>query len=73
MVDVNGIVVHYGDPTMREYPGTKRGDKFCTRSFGIKNKKGKLTRDNIYGGNFWSRLDLWSCKGKKSIKLGQKR
>lgn len=55
--------VHYGDPKMPEFPGTKRGDNYCARSFGIKGK------DNIESPNFWSRKDLWNCKGKKSMRL----
>ena len=53
--------VHFGDHTMAEYPGTKRGDNYCARSSGIKGKNNPLS------ANFWSRKVLWKCKGKKSI------
>jgi len=53
--------VHFGDPKMKEYPGTKRGDAYCTRSFGIGNL------DNPKSANFWSRKILWRCVGKKSV------
>ena len=66
MVRVNNKLVHFGDPSMREYPGTKRGDAYCARSFGIGNV------DNVESANFWSRKYLWNCKGKKSIKKIQK-
>lgn len=56
----SGRKVHFADPNMKEYPGTKRGDNYCARSFGIGNLK------NTKSANFWSRK-LWSCKGKKSI------
>lgn len=59
MVDVNGKFVHFADPNMPEYPGTKRGDNYCARSSGIKGK------DNLNSANFWSRK-LWSCRNKKS-------
>jgi len=62
MVNVNGKTVHFGDPKMPEYPGTKRGDAYCARSYGIKG------RNNIKSPNFWSRKVLWKCKGKKSLR-----
>ena len=66
MVNVNGRLVHFGDPTMKEYPGTKRGDNYCTRSAGIKDKAGSKTSQDINSPNFWSRKFLWGCKGRKS-------
>jgi len=54
--------VHFGDPLMPEYPGTKRGDAYCARSKGIGNL------NNPRSANFWSRKYLWNCKGKKSMK-----
>jgi hypothetical protein len=58
----DGKVIHFGDPKMPEYPGTKRGDNYCTRSAGIK------TADNIKSANELSRKILWNCKGNKSMK-----
>ena len=58
----NGKTVHFGDPEMREYPGTKRGDNYCARSSGIKGT------DDPYSANYWSRNYLWNCKGKKSVR-----
>ena len=61
----SGKKVHFADPDMKEYPGTKRGNNYCARSFGIAEKhniKGDKTSPN-----YWSR-QLWSCKGKKSVK-----
>ena len=65
-----GVVrtVHFGDPRLREFPGTKRGDRYCARSFGILTKDGRATRDDPLSPNYWSRKDLWRCKGKKSMK-----
>lgn len=56
------LIVHFGDPNMREYPGTKRGNSYCTRSQGV-----GPTRD-VTSANFWSRWYLWNCKGKVSMK-----
>lgn len=54
--------VHFGDPNMPEFPNTKRGNRYCARSSGIKGKK------NPKSANFWSRKFLWYCKGKESKK-----
>lgn len=62
------VKVHFGDPKMKEYPGTKRGDNYCNRSYFIKTKTGQNTRNNPLSANFWSRLLLWNCKGKKSMR-----
>lgn len=61
----SGKKVHFGDPTMSEFPGTKRGDNYCARSSGIKGK------NDPNSANFWSRKYLWNCKGKKSMKKRQ--
>lgn len=58
----SGKKINFGDPKMSEYPGTKRGDRYCSRSLGIGNVK------NTKSANFWSRKFLWNCKGKKSLK-----
>jgi|SRR6056297_2078703 len=58
------IKVHFGDPNMPEYPGTKRGDNYCARSYGI-GKNYKILKDPT-SPNTWSRIILWDCKGKKS-------
>lgn len=55
----DGKEIHFGDPDMPEYPGTKRGDNYCARSSGIKGV------NNPKSANFWSR-QMWSCKEKKS-------
>jgi len=62
------IKLHFGDPKMKEYPGTKRGDAYCARSYGIKTKSGRLTHNNPLSANFWSRIVLWHCSGKKSLR-----
>ncbi len=67
----SGKIVHFGDPNMKEYPGTKRGDNYCTRSYGIAKKYN--IENNIESPNFWSRWYLWNCKGKKSLKTRPKK
>lgn len=60
------LIVHFGDPKMKEYPGTKRGDNYCTRTLGI-GKKFKNLND-VTSANFWSRWYLWNCNMDKSLK-----
>jgi hypothetical protein len=62
----NGKIVRHGAKGMRIYPGTKRGDSYCARSFG---------QMEIYpesAKNPCSPLRLsrakWNCRGKKSLK-----
>ena len=54
---------------MKEFPGTKREDNFCARSYGIKNKQGQPTRNDPKSANFWSRRVTWQCRGKKSANM----
>lgn len=56
----SGKKIHFGDPDMKEYPNTKRGDNYCARSSGISS-------DNKLSANTLSRKILWKCKGKKSM------
>jgi len=60
----NGKIVKHGAKGMRIYPGTKRGDSYCTRSFGQLKMYPKSTK------NPCSPLRLsrkkWKCIGKRS-------
>ena len=60
------LVVHYGDPKMKEFPGTARGDNYCSRSLGL-GRRYKILND-VTSPNFWSRWDLWHCNMDKSLK-----
>jgi len=60
-----GNKVYFGDPNMKEYPGTPRGDNYCSRSLGIAKKYD--IKGDVNSANFWSRWYLWNCKGKKSL------
>lgn len=55
----SGKKIHFGEPSMEEFPGTKRGDNYCARSYGIKSK-GKVNANKL------SRKILWNCVGKES-------
>jgi len=52
-----GKRVNFGDPDMRNAPGTERGDNYCSRS-GSLNERG-------FNANTLSRED-WNCSGKTS-------
>lgn len=64
------LKVHFGDPKRKEFPGTKRGDNYCTRSLGIANKFN--IKNDVTSPNFWSRWYLWSCNMDKSLKVRPK-
>jgi hypothetical protein len=67
-VEVDGKKIRFAQVGYRMFPGQKRGQNYCTRSYGIVDKSGKPTRGDIKSPNFWSRL-LWGCKGKRSRKI----
>lgn len=52
-----GKRINFGDPFMKNAPGTERGDNYCSRS-GSLNERG-------FNANTLSRED-WNCKGKTS-------
>ncbi len=52
-----GKRINFGDPDMRNAPGTERGDNYCSRS-GSLNERG-------FNANTLSRKD-WGCEGSKS-------
>lgn len=51
----------------RVQPGTKKGDSYCARSFGIKKGLPKKKQNDPNTPNNLSRK-RWKCKGKKSMK-----
>jgi hypothetical protein len=55
-------LVHYGHPDYEDYTTHKdknRRKNYLKRSAGIKNKQGKLTKDDKFSPNYWARKDLW--------------
>lgn len=61
-------VVEHGAKGMRIYPGTKRGDSYCARSFGQMKMWPKSAKDP-YSPLRQSRKK-WRCRGKKSLRKG---
>jgi hypothetical protein len=55
-------LIHFGDSTMKDYTqhgNAARRKNYLSRSAGIKDKNGKLTKDNKLSPNYWSRRILW--------------
>lgn len=47
----------YEDFTQHKDP--KRRKNYLKRSGGIRDKSGKLTKDDVFSANHWARKDLW--------------
>ena len=68
-----GNIIHFGDSKMfdfTQHKNKKRQTNYCLRSAGIRDKKGKLTKNNIDSPNYWSMRVLWDCDKRKDLKLG---
>ena len=60
----NGNIIHFGDSSMKDFTqhkDKKRRESYCARSAGIRDKNGKLTKDNKESANYYSRKFLWKC------------
>ena len=74
MTVVNGKTIHFGDINMEHFKDKTnllpkrlnhndkdRRKNYLTRSAGIKDKSGKLTKDNPMSPNYHSRRILWDA------------
>jgi len=55
-------VVHFGQKGYQDFTqhkDKKRRKNYLTRSAGIKNKNGKLTKNDPFSPNYWARRELW--------------
>ena len=55
-------LVHFGQKGYEDFTqhkDKKRRKNYLTRSAGIKNKDGKLTKDDPFSPNYWARKELW--------------
>tara|TARA_Y100000114_G_scaffold138331_1_gene141229 strand:- start:6766 stop:7038 length:273 start_codon:yes stop_codon:yes gene_type:complete len=71
MTVVDGKKVHFGNPAYQHFKDKTsiwsnldhndkaRRDNYLTRSAGIKNKEGKLTKDDPSSPNYHARRILW--------------
>jgi len=56
--------IGFGDKRYEDFTqhkDKKRQKSYCSRSAGIRDKQGKLTKNNIDSPNYWSRKILWDC------------
>lgn len=57
-------IIHFGDSRYKDFTqhkDKKRRENYCKRSAGIRDKKGKLTKNNKESANYYSRKFLWEC------------
>ena len=52
-------VVHYGQKGYQHNYSDQAKKNYLTRSAGIRNKEGKLTKNDPFSPNYWARKDLW--------------
>ena len=57
-------IVRYGKDGYRHNYSPKAKKNYLKRSGGIKDKSGKLTKNNKLSSNFWARKDLWPSNKK---------
>ena len=58
----NGKIIHFGDSRYEDFTqhkDKKRQKSYLARSGGIKNKQGKLTKNDKNSANYWSRKVNW--------------
>lgn len=51
--------IHFGQRGFRSNSSPKSRKKFLARSAAIKDKRGRLTKDNRLSANYWARRILW--------------
>jgi len=57
-------LIHFGDSSMQDFTQHKdeaRRKSYLARSGGIRNKQGKLTKNDKNSANYWSRKILWKA------------
>ena len=57
-------LIHFGDANMkdfRQHRDPQRRKNYLNRSGGIRDKQGRLTKNNRNSANYWSRKILWKA------------
>ena len=54
-------IIFFGDTNYRHNYSAKARKSYLARSGGIKNKQGKLTKNDKNTSNYWSRKVLWKA------------
>jgi hypothetical protein len=68
-------IVYFGHSKYEDYTqhhDKKRRESYLKRSAGIRNKNGKLTKDDPTSPNYWARRYLWASREKSFIKRPRK-
>jgi hypothetical protein len=55
-------IIHFGQKGYQDFTqhkDKKRRKNYLTRSAGIRNKSGQLTKDDPFSPNYWARRKLW--------------
>lgn len=55
-------LIHFGDKRYKHNYSEKARKSYLARSSGIRDKEGKLTKNNKNSANYWSRRYLWKAK-----------
>jgi len=63
LVKKNGktMKIYFGDSNYRQNYSAAARKSYLARSAGIKNKQGKLTKNDKNSANYWSRKVLWGA------------
>lgn len=64
MKDGKRKLIHFGDSNMKDFRQHKdpvRRKSYLARSAGIRNKEGKLTKNDKTSANYYSRRYLWGA------------
>jgi len=54
--------IHFGQKGYKHNYSKQSWEKYMKRSAGIRDKKGRKTKDNPLSANFWARKVLWNGK-----------
>jgi len=57
-------LIHFGAKGYGHNYSKEAKKNYLTRSAGIRNKQGKLTKDDPWSANYWARKILWPAKKK---------
>jgi len=55
----NKKLIHFGDSRYKQNQNEKQRKSYLARSAGIRDGKGRLTKDNKNTSNYWARRVLW--------------
>ena len=57
--------IHFGQKGYRHNYSKQARKKYLARSAYIRDKKGRLTKNNPLKANYWTRIFLWNAREKR--------